>query len=213
MNFKAVIFDLDGLLMDSEPLWAQADTQILEKRGVAPTEETFRKRLGTGNTRTVEIYKKDFGLSDSVEDLAREREELFFRLLDQHIPPMEGEKDLAESLTDKGIKLAIATSGPHRERKQRILDALGLTDLVSVFVTGEEVRKPKPDPEIFLTAANRLGIDSKDCLVFEDAPSGIEAAKAAGMMAIGVNADPEMRKRLEEKGADKVFPSLLDIKL
>lgn len=213
MKVKAVIFDLDGFLMDSEPLWGQADTQMLEERGIIPTEETFRKRLGTGNTRTVEIYKEDFGLSDSIEDLAREREELFFRLLDQHIPPMEGEKDLAKSLVDKGIKLAIATSGPHRERKQRILDALGLASLISVFVTGEEVQKAKPDPEIFLTAAHRLGVDPADCLVFEDAPSGIEAAKAARMMAVGVNRDAETRSQLKEKGADEVFSSLPEINI
>ncbi len=212
-HIKAVIFDLDGLLMDSEPLWGQVDFEMLGERGFKPTEELFRRRLGTGNKKTVEIYKEEFGLSDNVNAFAQERQERVFKLLDQHVPPMEGAETLVRSLADKEIKLAIATSGHHKERMQKILKELGISNFISAIVTGEELERLKPFPDIFLHAAGKLNVNSQDCLVFEDAPNGIEAAKAAGMMAYGVNRDEETRRQLKEKGADNVFSSLLEVKI
>ncbi len=210
---KAVIFDLDGLLMDSEPLWSQVDREMIGQRDFKPTEALFRKRLGTGNKRTVEIYKEEFGFKESVEELASERENRFFRLLDQKIPPMAGVLDLVRSLTKKRIKLAIATSGPHKDRIKRIIAELGISDFISAFVTGEEIEKLKPAPDIFLAAAKKIEVEPKYCLVFEDAPNGIVSAKAAGMLAYGVNRDKVTRRHLEESGADKVFSSLREVEL
>ena len=212
-NIKAVIFDLDGLLMDTEPLWGQVDYQMFEERGFKATEDLFRRRMGTGNKRTIEIYKEEFAFKESVKELVEERERRFFELLDQEIPPMTGVTELVESLAKKRIMMAIATSGPHKDRMQRILEELGISKYISAIVTGDEIQKLKPAPDIFFLAAKKLDVHPKYCLVFEDAPSGIEAAKAAGMMAYGVNRDEETRRQLKEKGADKVFSSLLEIKI
>lgn len=210
---KAVIFDLDGVLMDTEPLWEQVDLEMLGEKGFKPTEELFRRRLGTGNLRTVEIYKEEFDLKDSVQELAKEREKRFFVHLDKNIPPMEGALDLIKELSTKGIRMAIATSGPHKDRMQKILEQLGIKSFIEAIVTGDELERLKPSPDIFLLAAKKLNVDPKDCLVFEDAPNGVRAAKAAGMMAYGVSRDEETRKQLREKGADEVFSSLLEVKI
>lgn len=212
-QIKAVIFDLDGLLIDSEPLWSQVDYEMFDERGFKPTEALFRKRLGTGNKRTVEIYKEEFNFKESVEELASEREKRFFKKLDQKIPPMSGASDLVKSFAKKNLKLAIATSGPHKNRMGRILNELGISDCISAIVTGEEIKRLKPAPDIFLAAAGKLDIEPEHCLVFEDAPSGVVSAKAAGMIAYGVNRDEITRKQLKEAGADEVYASLSEIEV
>lgn len=210
-DIKAVIFDLDGLLMDSEPLWGQVDYEMFEERGFKATEELFRKRLGTGNIRTVEIYKEEFPFKEGVEELVAEREKRFFKLLDKKIPPMAGVIELIEGLFAKGIKMAIATSGPHKERISRILVELGIDKFISKTVTGEELKRNKPEPDIFLLAAKKLEVNPEECLVFEDAPSGVEAGKAAGMEVYGVNRDEITLKMLKERGADRVFIKLSEV--
>lgn len=210
---KAVIFDFDGLLINSEPLWSQVDYEMLGERGFKPTKALLRKRLGTGNKRTVEIYKDELGFKESIELLAAEREKRFFKILDRKISPMVGAVTLIKSLAKRKMKLAVATSGPYKDRIKRILNELGVTKCILARVTGEEISRLKPAPDIFLAAAKKLNIDPKYCLVFEDAPSGIKAAKAAGMTVYGVNLDKFTRKQLEKVGADKVYKSLLEVEL
>lgn len=197
--------------MDSEPLWGQVDYEMFEERGLQTSEDLFRRRLGTGNKRTIEIYKEEFSFNESVEELMEERERRFFKLLDKRIPPMHGVIELVEFLNKRKIKIAIATSGPHKDRMKRILKELGISKYVSAIVTGDEIEKLKPAPDIFLLAAKKLNIKSEFCVVFEDAPSGVEAGKAAGMLSYGVNRDNKTREQLIEKGADKVFKNLLEI--
>ena len=111
---------------------------------------------GTGNKRTVEIYKEEFTFKESVDELVIEREKRFFKLLDQRIPPMEGAFEFVESLAKQKIKIAIATSGPHKYRMKKILRELRISRYISAIVTGEEIQNLKPAPDIFLIAAKKL---------------------------------------------------------
>lgn len=213
LQLKAVIFDFDGLLIDSQRLWDQVDLEIFAERGFKPTKQLFARVLGTGSRRTLEIYKEEVNFRESVDELIKEREKRFFKLLDRKIIPMVGAVELVELLIKRGIKLAIATSGPHKSRMRKILREIGIFKYISVIVTGEEIKRLKPAPDIFLIAAKRLNIDPRNCLVFEDAPSGIMAAKKARMIAYGVNRDEKTRKELKKAGADRVFRSLKEIDL
>ncbi|HSA83939.1 MAG TPA: HAD family phosphatase [Patescibacteria group bacterium] len=210
-NIQAGIFDLDGLLIDSERFWDQADSVLLQKRGFMPTEELFLKRLGTGHMPTMQIYKDEFGIEETVESLGADRLIIFYDILWKDLQMMEGARELIEQLRKKNIALAIATGGHTQENLATILRKLNISSHFSSLVTSAEVGRQKPFPDIFLKAAKGLEIDPKDCLVFEDAPSGVKAAKAAGMMAIGVNKKPAAQKELQEAGADEVLTSLTEV--
>lgn len=210
-HIKAVIFDLDGLLIDSERFWDEADTILLKKRGFTPTHKLFLKRLGTGHLPTMQIYKDEFSMEESVDSLSADRLEIFYDILWKDLQLMEGARTLIENLKNNNIALAIATGGHTQENLARILKELNISSHFSSLVTGSEVQRQKPYPDIFLKAAEGLTIDPADCLVFEDAPSGVQAAKTAGMIAWGVNKDIIAQKALHEAGADKVFASLLEV--
>lgn len=211
MNFKAVIFDLDGLLLDTEPYWTKADNEILAREGFKLTPELIRKRLGIGAMAAVEMYHDAFPFKYPFEDFVRERREITFGLIDKRIPVMERAPEFVKKCFEKGLNLAIATTAPHEERMSKILHALRASKYISVFVTGTEVERQKPSPDIYLHTAKKLGVDPQECLVIEDAPGGVEAGKAAGMVVYGVNADSSTRDHLQSSGANKIFSSLSEI--
>lgn len=210
-NIKAVIFDMDGLLIDSEPVWDEADKVILGKRGHKRTDEITLKILGTGNKQTIETYKEEFGITDSTEELMEERMISFYEILEEKLSLMEGAQELIKKFSAAGKKLAIATSGSHKEKIGWMLDHLEVTQYFSVIVTGQDIKQNKPAPDIFLKAAKELGYPPVEGLVLEDAPNGVRAGKAAGMRVFGVNKDPNIAKELKKMGADKVFSSLSEI--
>jgi mannitol-1-/sugar-/sorbitol-6-/2-deoxyglucose-6-phosphatase len=212
-NFKAVIFDLDGLIMDSEPLWTMADIQILSRRGHTLTDEIILKRLGTGMKGTIEIYKQEFKITEETDALIKERLIIFSKLLEEKLIAMDGLYYLLDQLSRLKIKLAIASGGPHKKNINKILQKLKIENYFPVIITGEDVVNHKPHPEAFLLAAEKLKINPSDCLVLEDAPNGITAARRAGMKSYGVNKDKKIQKELKVAGADKVFSSLAKIKL
>lgn len=208
---KAVIFDLDGLLIDTEIYWTEADNQILAREGYRLTPELIRKRLGIGARGAVEIYHQAFPFKYPFEDFIKERRAIAFGLMDEKIPVMEGAPEFIKSCFKKGLKTAVATTAPHEERMSKILHALRASKHISVFVTGSEVERQKPSPDIYLLTAKKLRVNPRDCLVLEDAPGGVEAGKAAGMVVYGVNSDSSIRDHLQKSGADRVFNSLSEI--
>ena len=210
-NIKAVIFDVDGLLVDSEGFWDKADKILLEKRGFRPTVELFRKRLGTGHISTIKIFKNEFGIEESIESLGNDRLVIFYELLWKDLQLMEGARELIKKLRKRNILCAIATGGHTQENLAEMLHKLNIFSQFSSLVTGFEVERQKPFPDIFLKAAENLEINPAKCLVFEDAPSGVRAAKRAGMIAWGVNKNSAIQKALKEAGADEVFRSLKEV--
>lgn len=208
---KAVIFDVDGLLIDSEPLWDQVDIQLLKNRGHILSPDILKKRLGIGQNATVDLFKKIFKLPDKTADLLAERQEIFSRLFDKNPQLMPGVKQLIRLCVSKKLKLGIATGGHTKEKIEDFLRHFDLADYFYSITTGHEVTTGKPAPDIFLLTAKKLNTNPAECLVLEDAPSGVEAGKKAGMQVIGVNPNQDVRQKLKQSGADWVFPSLSDI--
>ena len=207
---QAVIFDLDGVLADSEPWWNEIDAAFLSEHGVNYRGEFHREVLGTSYRVTLEFYKKAFGISASTEEMMRRREEIALDFFANKIGLFPAVTDVLHALRQLQLPLAVGTSsvracaGPFLERH-------GLTQFFDVIVTGDEVEHGKPHPDIYLRAAGKLGVTPEACLVIEDALSGIAAAKAAKMRVAAI---PDLRfvDRRDYAGkADYVLRNLSEV--
>jgi HAD superfamily hydrolase (TIGR01509 family) len=215
-SFRAVIFDLDGVLADSEPWWNKIDSQLLAKYGVTYRGEYHRNVLGVSYRLAVEFYKKTFGVSASTEEMMRRRGEIatdFFAnrigLFPNVKPVLEELHQIRPSGSDK-LHLAVATSSVSASARP-FLDRHELTAFFDVIVTGDEIERGKPHPDIYLRAAEKLGLIADACLVIEDALSGIAAAKAAKMRVAAIPDTRFVNPREYEKEADYVLGSLSEI--
>ena len=199
--FRAVIFDLDGVLADSEPWWSEIDAKLLAEHGVSYRGEYHRNVLGVSYRLAVEFYKKAFGLSASVDELMRRRGEIAADFFANRINVFPSAKTVLQELRQMNLHLAVATSSVSASARP-FLARHGLTTFFEVIVTGEEVEHGKPHPEIYLRAAQKLGIGADACLVIEDALSGIAAAKAAKMRVAAIPDTRFVDPRDYEKEAD-----------
>lgn len=209
--YKAIIFDLDGLLIDSEPAWHRADVRLFAFYGIHPNIE-FREGLtGRGQRECAKLVIEKFKLGESVEKFCERRWDYLYQILDTSVFLMSGAQEIVERVSKKGYLVALATSGHQIEKVE---DLLGKVEILSYFdeiVSGLDVENSKPAPDIYLKTAQILEVDPDDCVVLEDAKNGVLAGKSAGMKIIGVNADEMARKRLREAGADEVFENLVDV--
>lgn len=192
---QAVIWDLDGVIIDSADEHRRAWQRLAREEGVTLTDADFWATFGKRND---DIFAILWGPL-SPEELRRlaDRKEAYFReLIRETAAPLPGAMELMQSLHEAGFSQALASSAPI-ENIQLISDVLGLERYLSVLVSGETVPRGKPAPDIFLKAATELGVEPARCLVIEDAVAGVEAAHAAGMRCIAVagNRDlPGLRK-------------------
>ena len=181
---KAVIFDLDGVMVDSERVHIEAEKQTMLKYGVRISSEELRRYTGTTArfmfTELVEKYK----LNTTFEKIFSEKEEILFKLMEKNVQPTKGIIELLEKLKRENIKLAIASSS-HKRLITYVLEKLNIVDLFDSIVSSEDVIYGKPNPEIFLRAANELNVNPVECSVIEDSKLGVEAAKSAGMKCVG----------------------------
>src|SRR5438445_11848865 len=182
---RAVIFDLDGILADSEPWWNEIDSKLLAEYGVIYRGEYHREVLGVSYRLAVEFYKKAFGLSASVEELMQRRGEIATEFFANRVGLFPSTKRTLERLCEMRVRLAVATSSVSASARP-FLDRHELTPFFDVIVTGDEIERGKPDPDIYLRTAKKLGIGADACLVIEDALSGIAAGKAAGMRVAAI---------------------------
>jgi len=183
---KAVIFDIDGTLVDNMHLHAEAFGLFAERHGLPPLTQADRARLdGRRNSEIFPIlFNRDVGRDEWLA-YEHEKEGLYRELSRGRLTPMKGLHDLIERLRNEHIPIALATSAP----KANVVHTLAELELAAEFpviVRGDEVSRGKPAPDVFIEAARRLGVEAKDCLVFEDAPMGIEAAHAAGMRVVAL---------------------------
>lgn len=180
------IFDMDGVLIDSMPVHVQAWLQILAERGVRPTPAGFLRATGGKTNAQIlrEVCGPDFGAPE-IAACAERKESLYRSLCRTRLAPVPGTIPFLDHARRLGIRMAVATSAEQANR-DFVLGGLGLREYFGAVVGGEEVRRGKPDPEAFLTAAQRLGVPPARCLVFEDALAGIQAASAAGMRAVAL---------------------------
>lgn len=208
--FYAVIFDLDGVLADSEPWWNQIDAKLLAEYGVSYRGEYHRNVLGVSYRLAVEFYKNAFHISASVEELMRRRGEIATDFFANRVSLFPSAKTTLEQLREMKLQLAVATSSVSASARP-FLERTGIRSLFSVVVTGDEVQQGKPHPEIYLRAAKKLGISPEACLVIEDALAGIAAAKAAKMRVAAIPDTRFVDPREYEMKADYVLGSLSEI--
>ena len=181
---KAVIFDLDGVIVESENAHIEAEKQTFLKYGVRISAEELHRYTGTtANAMFTELIKK-YELNATFEDMFRQKENILFRLLEEDAEPTKGIITLIRKLKSKRIKLAIG-SGSTKKQIKYVLGRLSITHFFDSIVGAEDVVHGKPDPETFLRAATELDVNPNECLVVEDAELGVEAAKRAHMKCLG----------------------------
>jgi HAD superfamily hydrolase (TIGR01509 family) len=201
-----VIFDMDGVIVDSEPYSVQALVDILRQYGVEPTEDDLRRSYGRRIRDDFVDYFSRYGVAADVYTAIAHKHARYYHLAAGHLQPFPGVMPLLRRLRDQGYRLALASSGD-RVKVAFGLQALQLNGMFEAIISGDDVTHSKPDPEIYLTAAQRLGIPPIECVAIEDAPAGVEAAKRAGMRCIAVtNSVP--REQLRK--ADLIVASLTD---
>src|SRR3989449_3222360 len=208
--FRAVIFDLDGVLADSEPWWNEIDAKLLAEHGTTYRSEHHRNVLGVSYRLAVEFYKKAFGLSASVEELMRRRGEIAADFFANRIDVFPSTKPVLQELRQMNLHLAVATSSMSASARP-FLDRHGLTAFFGTIVTGEEVEHGKPHPDIYLCAGEKLGVTADVCLVIEDALSGIAAAKAAKMRVAAIPDTRFVDPHDFKKEADYLLSGLSEI--
>lgn len=206
MPVRAVIFDMDGVIVDSEPYSMRALVDELRHHGIDPSEEELRRSYGRKITEDFADFFTRHGVTADLEAAVARKRARYYQLAAGNLKPFPGVMALIDRLRETGPRLALASSGDG-DKVAFSLQALGLDGVFEVIVTGDDITLSKPDPEIYVTTARRLGIDPRDCLAIEDAPNGVCAAKGAGMRCIAVtNSVP--REQLE--GADLIVASLAD---
>ncbi|HEU5247245.1 MAG TPA: HAD family phosphatase [Candidatus Udaeobacter sp.] len=207
---RAIIFDLDGVLADSETWWSQIDAKLLAEYGVTYHGEYHQKVVGVSYRLAVEFYKKAFGLSVPTEEMMRRRGEIAMEFFANRIGLFPNVKEVLEELQRMKLRLAVATSSVSVSARP-FLDRHQLTGCFKVIVTGEEVERGKPAPDIYLCAADKLRIPADACLVIEDALPGVAAAKAAKMRVAAIPDRRFVDPREYEKQADYVLGSLKEL--
>jgi len=210
MSFRAVIFDLDGVLADSEPWWNKIDKKLLAQYGVTYRGEYHRNVLGVSYRLAVEFYKKAFGLSVSTKEMMRRRAEIAIEFFANRVGLFPSAKQALEELRQMNLRLAVANSSISASARP-FLERHKLTPFFDVIVTGDEIERGKPHPDIYMRAAEKLGLAPDACLVIEDALSGIAAAKAAQMRVAAIPDTSFVNPREYQKKADYVLGGLSEI--
>ncbi len=182
---RALIFDMDGLLVDSEPLAEAAMTAFLRRYGHEPRAEVAEQLLGRRLPEALAIVREAYQLALPVEELIAIYGEMRLTALRGSVRAMPGAAEIIAFGRAAGLRLALATSG-HRTHADLSLGETGLAGLFDAEATGDDVERGKPEPDLFLLAAARVGVEPISCVVFEDAPLGVAAAAAAGMRAVAV---------------------------
>ena len=181
---RAVLWDLDGVLVDSAPFHLRAWRELFASLGRGFGEADFRRTFGLRNDAILRDLLGELPPAEA-ERLAARKEELYRQAARGNIAALPGALALLRSLRERGFRLGLVSSTP-RANIDLILSSLGVSESFDVILGEEDVTRGKPDPEGFLLAAERLGVPPADCVVIEDAPAGVEAAKGGGMRCVGV---------------------------
>lgn len=200
-NIKAVIFDLDGTLVNSMWMWKSIDVEYLEKKGIAvPADiQAFQEELeGMGFTETAVFFKKKFQIEDSLEEIKKTWIAMAEEKYSNEVPLKPGVKEFLEELKNRSIRVGISSSNS-RKLIETVLKAHHIEEYFDCITTCCEVLNSKPAPDVYLKTAEGLQIAPKDCLVFEDVPMGIMAGKNAGMQVCAVDDAYSKRQETEKR--------------
>ncbi len=192
-NFKTVIFDMDGVLFDTEKIYLDVWTKVFKKYGYSMTKEIYCKVIATGRENVKKVFKEEFGENIPIEEMYKEKDKALEEELKKKIPIKDGAYELLRYLKNEKYKLALATSAS-KERMEKQLNQSNFRKVFDEVVCRDDVKKTKPNPEIFLKAANKLNVSPEECIVIEDSSAGVEAAYKGNMTPIHV---------VDLKGADE----------
>jgi len=210
-QFDGVIFDMDGVLCDSEPFICEAACRMFASHyGCRVQPEDFLPFIGTGEGRYIGGVAEKYGVTLEGEVDKARTYDIYLEIIKGRLQPLPGAPEFIADCRKKALRLAVATSADRRKLDGNLAQ-IGLpSDLFDVCVTGSEVERKKPDPQIFLLAAERLNLSPARCLVVEDAPNGVVAAKAAEARCLGLSTSfkPEL---LLQSGADWIAPDLANV--
>jgi HAD superfamily hydrolase (TIGR01509 family) len=202
----AVIFDNDGLTLDTEHTWTRAERALYARYGTEFTLDHKREMLGTSGAKSALAMERHLGQPGRGLELNRELRELVHAELDgAGVEPMPGVLDLFQALRDRGVPVGLATNSG-RQFATRALRAAGLYERFDAVVSAEDVEHPKPAPDVYLAAAAAVGAEPAACIALEDSETGVAAARAAGMTVIAVPSFPGIAL----DAAHLVAPSLVD---
>ncbi len=180
----AVIFDMDGVIVDSEPLHLQAEKKLFTPFGIEVKDEELQSYMGRAPQMFLRHFIDHYGLDTSVEQLYFTHKKNLFQLYKEKVELLSGLLELIIALKNDSIDLAIASSSD-RELIFLVLEKFDLFSYFKVIISGGEVSHSKPDPDIFIEALNRLGCDACESVVIEDSSAGVQAAKSAGITCVG----------------------------
>ena len=204
---KGVIFDMDGVLVDSEEHICKAAMLMFEKRGLHVKPEDFLPFVGRGEDKYLGGVAQKYNLKVDIEKVKAETYHIYETLVEGNLEPLPGVVDFIQKAKQKNLKIAVATSAD-RIKMEINLRNIGLgEEIFDATVNGLEVDHKKPDPEIFLLAAKKIGLHPNECLVVEDAINGVEAAKKAGAKCLGLTTSFNQE---ELKQADWIAKNLAD---
>lgn len=207
---RTVIFDMDGVLVDTEPLHHDAFFRHFAELGITVSDELYGTFLGASTRNVYQQVKQHFNLPQELDALMDRKRELFAKAFDEskELDLLPGARQLVESLHQRGVPLVVASSAS-RGTIDRVFTRFGLYPFFAHIVSGEDFAKSKPDPAIFLRAAELTNTLPTACLVIEDAANGVAAAKAAGMYCIGYRSEHSQGQDLHQ--ADRIVAKLKEL--
>ena len=206
-TIRGVLFDMDGVLYESEPFLVQAAIRMFAERGVTVAADEFDPYFGMGEDHLLKGVADQHGVTLPAEAAKQRTYALYLDAIHGVIQPLPGVHDFLRRCAQRRLRTALATSGD-RFKATRGLQEIGLSESsFGAVVTGSDPVRKKPEPDIFLLAARRLDLDATSCLVIEDALAGVRAAKAAGARCLAVTTNNPANK-LRDAGADWVVPDL-----
>jgi len=206
-KLEAVLFDMDGVIIDSEPLWSDAEKQLLARRNLPYSPSLKTAMMGRDARGAVGYLIEHYSLADSLGELIEERNQLIAELFKEHLKAIPGALDLVRSVIAAGILTGLVSSSP-KPLVELALEKLVTAGLFDLTLSGDQVVRGKPAPDIYITAAEKLGVKPEYCLVLEDAPHGVAAAKDAGMCCLAISTSVSV---VELAMADKVVSGFEEV--